>query len=185
MDRKLADYLPPVLSGIRELAAVMDAEQPEAEALWAAMKTVLDAGFVETADSRGLARWERMLGIRPKGRDTLEIRRTRIIARLNERLPYTLLALKRMLTAICGADGYTVKLECTAYYLRVRVAVNRLECMEEVQRLLDRVVPANMVTAVEPDYNTHEDLGRYTHRQLGTYTHRELREKITLKGGNG
>lgn len=182
MDRKLIDYLPPVLAGTKEMAAIMAAEQPEVEALWDALRVVLDAGFVQTANSKALSRWERMIGIRPKAADTLEIRRIRILTRMNERLPYTMRVLHQMLAAICGPDGYTVRLFADKYYLRVRVALDQLASYEDVRNMLRRVIPANMQMDLAPDYNTHGDLGQYTHRRLANYSHRELREDVTLKG---
>lgn len=182
MDRKLVDYLPPVLAGTKEMAAIMAAEQPEVEALWDTLRVVLDAGFVQTAGSRGLSRWEKIIGIRPKGTDTLEVRRIRIITRMNERLPYTMRVLCQMLTAICGPEGYTVRLYPDRYYLRVRVALDQLESYNDVRSMLRRVVPANIQLDLAPDYNTHGDLRKYTHRWLARYSQQKLREDVSLKG---
>lgn len=183
MDRKLIGYLPPVLARTREMAAIMEAEQPEVQALWEALRTVLDAGFVQTAGSKGLARWERVIGIRPKGTDTLEARRIRVLTRMNERIPYTMRVLVQMLTAICGPDGFWVRLYPDRYYLRVRVALNRLGCYDDVRGMLRRVVPANIQLDLAPDYNTHNDLHPYSHRWLAHYGHKQLREDESLKRG--
>ena len=48
LDRKLIDYLPPVLQQTREMQAVMEGEQPAVAGLWDAWKTVLDALFVHS-----------------------------------------------------------------------------------------------------------------------------------------
>lgn len=105
LDRKLIDYLPPVLQQTREMQAVMEGEQPAVAGLWDAWKTVLDALFVRYANEQGLARWERMLGIRPRGTDSMEVRRVAVLARLNEQLPFTERTLRLMLDGVCGPAG--------------------------------------------------------------------------------
>ena len=105
LDRKLIDYLPPVLQQTREMQAVMEGEQPAVAGLWDAWKTVLDALFVRYANEQGLARWERMLGIRPRGTDSMEVRRVAVLARLNEQLPFTERTLRLMLDGVCGPGG--------------------------------------------------------------------------------
>lgn len=181
MDRQLIDYLPPVLAGTKEMAAIMASEQPEVEALWDTLRVVLDAGFVQTAGSKGLSRWEKIIGIRPKGTDTLDVRRIRIITRMNERLPYTMRVLCQMLTAICGPDGYRVRLFADKYTLWVRVSLHHLESYEDVRSMLSRVLPANIYLDLSPDYNIYRDLLPYTFRQLSGYTYRQLREDESLR----
>ena len=67
MRRRLLDRLPPVLQPILELRQIADtAEQPEFDALWQALETLLSNQFVETADESGIARFERVLGITPR-----------------------------------------------------------------------------------------------------------------------
>lgn len=58
MDRKLIDYLPPVLASILEMQAIMEIEQPEAEMLWDKLSGVMDDQFVETASEERVKRWE-------------------------------------------------------------------------------------------------------------------------------
>lgn len=87
LDRKLIDYLPPVLQQTREMQAVMEGEQPAVAGLWDAWKTVLDALFVRYANEQGLARWERMLGIRPRRDRQHGSAAVAVLARLNETAP--------------------------------------------------------------------------------------------------
>ena len=121
LDRKLIDYLPPVLQQTREMQAVMEGEQPAVAGLWDAWKTVLDALFVRYANEQGLARWERMLGIRPRGTDSMEVRRAAVLARLNEQLPFTERTLRLMLDGVCGPGGYTLEIIYREYRVFIRV----------------------------------------------------------------
>ena len=178
LDRKLIDYLPPVLQQTREMQAVMEGEQPAVAGLWDAWKTVLDALFVRYANEQGLARWERMLGIRPRGTDGMKARRTAILARLNEQLPFTERTLRLMLDGVCGPGGYTLEIIYKEYRVFVRVRLWEKRAMDEVAALLGRVVPANMIIDLELRYNTHRMLRPRLHRMLRGTTHRALREEV-------
>ena len=90
MDRKLINYLPYVVRDYAEFQGITGAEQPEFENAWAAVDDLLNNQFIKTAGNLGLSRWEKILGISPKGTDTLDDRRFRVLTRLNEELPYTL-----------------------------------------------------------------------------------------------
>ena len=178
LDRKLIDYLPPVLQQTREMPAVMEGEQPAVAGLWDAWKTVLDALFVRYANEQGLARWERMLGIRPRGTDSMEVRRVAVLARLNEQLPFTERTLRLMLDGVCGPGGYTLEIIYREYRVFVRVHLWEKRAMDEAAALLGRVVPANMVIDLGLRYNTHRMLRPRLHRMLRGTTHRALREEV-------
>lgn len=178
LDRKLINYLPPVLQQTREMQAVMEGEQPAVAGLWDAWKTVLDALFVRYANEQGLARWERMLGIRPRGTDGMEMRRTAVLARLNEQLPFTERTLRLMLDGVCGPGGYTLEVIYKEYRVFVRVHLWEKRAMDEAAALLGRVVPANMVIDLGLRYNTHRMLRPRPHRILRGTAHRALREEV-------
>ena len=178
LDRKLIDYLPPVLQQTREMQAVMEGEQPAVAGLWDAWKTVLDALFVRYANEQGLARWERMLGIRPRGTDSMEVRRVAVLARLNEQLPFTERTLRLMLDGVCGPGGYTLEIIYREYRVFLRVHLWEKRAMDEAAALLGRVVPANMVIDLGLRYNTHRMLRPRLHRMLRGTTHRALREEV-------
>ena len=91
MDRKLLDYLPPVLREVLEFQAINAANEPEISIAWDALALVLANQFLDTATASGVAVWERELNIRPKDTDTLEVRKARIKALWNLELPYTCL----------------------------------------------------------------------------------------------
>ena len=75
MERKLIDYLPYVIRDYAEFQGIMGSEQPEIEKAWNTTDDLLDNQFIPTAGNMGLSRWEKILGITPKGTDSLEDRR--------------------------------------------------------------------------------------------------------------
>ena len=83
MERKLIDYLPYVIRDYAEFQGIMGSEQPEVEKAWNTTDDLLDNQFIPTAGNMGLSRWEKILGITPKGTDSLEDRRFRILTRIS------------------------------------------------------------------------------------------------------
>lgn len=178
MDRRIMDYLPPILQPVRELRAICAGQQTVLEDVWAAVEAALDDQFVVDARESGIARREKILGITPKGTDTLEDRRFRVKARINERLPFTLPALRQQMADLCGPDGYSVSIGRGTYLLTVRVALTAKSNFDDVGALLKRVAPANIVIDLELKYNQNMTLAGFTHGQLAAWTHDQLRNEV-------
>lgn len=177
MERRLIDYLPPFVQRFKEMAAIMDTEQPEFELAWQNAENTLADQFVDTATINGIKRWEKIYDIIPKANDTLEERRFVILSKMNERPPYTLAALDNVLTALCGDDGYSLYMNYEKYELMVKLALDNEKNLETVVDLLNRILPANIVRNVSV-YNTYAVLENYTHEELSRFTHDELRKDV-------
>lgn len=178
MDRRMLEYLPPILQGAREMRAILDiAEQPEFEKAWLAVDTAFLDQFVQTMTEYGLRRWESMLGILPLPSDTLDDRRFRLLTRLNESLPYTYRALDRMLEALCGRDGYMLEVKHLEYTVVVRIARAQKAQFEAVEAMLHRIIPANMIIDLSLMYTQHWQLKPFTHGELKPFTHWQLRNE--------
>jgi hypothetical protein len=179
MIRRLIDYLPLAIKNVREYKAILNSgEQAELASLWDAVDAALNDQFVTTATLNGVQRWEAVLGVRPKGADSLDARKFKILSRLNERLPYTLPVLKNMLQALCGEDGYDVEVLNETYTLIVKIALTAKSNFEDVAVLLNKVVPANMVIDLLQMYNPHLALHQFTHGHLRAYTQKQLRNEV-------
>ena len=166
MERKLIDYLPYVIRDYAEFQGIMGSEQPEIEKAWNTTDDLLDNQFIPTAGNMGLSRWEKILGI----------------TRINEELPYTLPQLRNILETLCGKGNYSADVEEGTYQLLVKIGLAAKNNFNDVESLLNRVVPQNMVVTLLQLYNTHAELGRFTHAQLAAYTHNQLRNEV-LKNG--
>ena len=64
---------------------------------------------------------------------------------MSEQLPFTMRALERQLENLCGADGYEIKLNHNAYHLSVKIMVVERNNVEDVRKMLLRMVPANLL----------------------------------------
>lgn len=147
MDRKLIDYLPPVLREVLEFKAINEANEPEIALAWDALALVMANQFLDTADENGVRVWEKELKIYPKDTDTLEARKARIKAMWNLELPYTVPWLRNWLTNLCGPVGHDVAI--TAYTIDIQLDYTLLPDAEalatEILEMLLRIRPENML----------------------------------------
>lgn len=181
-DRFLIDYLPPYMQEYMEIKAIIQAEQPEIDALWSAVEKVFADQYIMDMTEYGVMRWEAILKISPKATDTLNERKFRILTCMNQELPYTLTKMKEALTTLCGADGFSIELQAAQYHIVVKLAVGSHSNYEEVQKLLKMMIPANMTQYVSIMYNQHASVGKLRHTDLATRTHEEIRSEVLTNG---
>lgn len=176
MDRKLIDYLPEQVSEIHEFKVIMNAEQSEIERLWDKVDEGLSNQFLATATEYGIERWERMLKLSKKDTDSIEDRRLRILAKVNEQLPFTKITLEDSLKALCGENGYKLVISYGEYRVNVQVALTAKTMLDEVDKLLRRVLPANLLVTVVLLYNQWAKLETKTWEELESLTWDEILE---------
>lgn len=177
-NRKLIDYLPNFMQDYRELAVIMEVEQPEIDGLWDAAEAVFADQFIQDATENGVSRWETVLGISPKGTDTLDERKFRILTKLNQELPYTLRKMEQVLTTICGAGNFSIDLQPDKYHIEIKLALTNKNNYNEVADVLKKMVPANMTQWIQIMYNSHDVLKKFTHAEMAAYTHEQLRNEV-------
>lgn len=172
---KIINYYPEFLANIREYKQLGAIEDAELANIWEVLDKIRSELYINTAENVGLERWESILGI-VNTSDDVEFRRFRILSRLNS----TSLTLNQRLSAIVGTDNYKIDYYFKEYRLKVSLTLDTKEYEKEVRRMLDEVVPANLVIDFGLLYNTHEILGKFTHEQLSKYTHQKLRKDARL-----
>jgi hypothetical protein len=178
-NRLLIDYLPPYMQEYTEMREIMNAEQPEFDSLWSACERVLADQFILDATEYGVMRWESMLKITPKGTDSLDVRKFRILTRLNQELPYTMTKLKEALTTLCGADGFSIDLQADKYHIDVKLALGHHSSYQAVVDLLNKMIPANLTQYVKVMYNTNSMVKKlYRHMDLTAFTHNQIRSEV-------
>jgi len=174
----MIDYLPQILREVREYKCLLQTEQPEIINLWIALENALNDQFIHDATENGVLRLESILNITPKAADSLEDRKFRILARFNEKLPYTYKNLQQKLATLCGENGFTMELTNATYTLKVRIELVVKSQFDSVSSLLQRVVPANLIIDLDLRYNQYSTFTNYTHSQLSAYNHEQLRSEV-------
>ena len=179
-NRLLIDYLPPFMQDYRQMKEITNVEQPEIDGLWNACENAMFDQFLMDATENGVRRWERLVGITPRDTDTLDERKFRVFAMMNQRLPYTMNKLKETLTTICGEGNFFIVLTPNDYHVEVKLALTNVNNYQEVVDIISNMIPANMTKAVSIMYNDHTVLGQFTHAQLSAYTHAQLRNNVLV-----
>lgn len=151
MDRQLIEYLPAFLSDKKEFIVLFTTEQIEIENIFNKLNTYFDNFFIESADVIGVSKYEKMLKIKPKDSDDLDLRKFRILAKYNEQLPYSYLKLVEMLNTLCGEGNVFVKVKDLQLSVYIKLSVK--DRFDEVAELLKRVIPANLVLDLSILYN--------------------------------
>ena len=177
-DRKLINYLPLFMQEYFEMQKIMETEQVEIDRLWLEAENALADQFIMEATENGVKRWESMLGISPKDTDTLDERKFRILTKRNQELPYTLRKLEQALTNLCGADGYSIEVNATEYHIQVKLALTNVNNYSEVEKVLNKMIPANLTQFIQVMYNSNVILMNFTHAQLSAFTHDQLRKEV-------
>lgn len=176
MDRVLLNYLPEFLREYREMKVLCQAQQYQAEQMWLASEKVWNNQFISTLDEYGCTRWESILGLQVKDTYSLDDRRNKILSRIVEQRPFTVRSLKRQLEVLCGEDNFILNLD--GLCLTVRIGLSSKHMYDDVQIMLDRILPANIQLYYSLLYNSHDKLGQHTHTDLADYTHTQLREDV-------
>ena len=141
----LIDYLPPFLQGYRELQAIMTAENPEFQAVSDEGQVVLDNTFIMHCDEKGISRFEKMLGIYPLPSDTLESRRSRVLTRWNNTVPYTLKAFFSKITALQENDNIQITFFNDQYKIQIVTHLEKLGQQDDLAYLLKTIIPCNLI----------------------------------------
>lgn len=172
----ISKYLPPFMTEYKELARVLDTENKEFQGIEDKHWKAIDNRFISTCDEDGIARYEELLSITPLSNDTLEDRKSRVLAKWNRILPYNYEYLRKQLEMLCGIDGYNIDFSrIHEYELVVKIALTSKNAFNDAVKMVDEIVPVNLITTVLLMYNQHETLRPWLHAELKLYTHDELR----------
>ncbi len=140
---KYQDYLPDAFRQTAEYTALGAAvDEPMAE--WEKEVAALPQEYFPTTAVSRLGRWEKVLGI-TGSTGTLEQRRFAVISRLAGVRPYTIVQLRRQLTAAMGKGQFTAEVFPDEFLLRVEVAPESAGLLDAMGRELRRMIPANIV----------------------------------------
>ena len=174
----ISSYLPDYLKNVREMDEIMRIESGSVQEEWQACEDCMNDQFVSEATENGISRRERIVGVTPSDGDTLDDRRFRLLARERETGIYTRRSFEKMLTSLCGGNGYQLQISAADFSVSVKVALPTKAQRNSVEELLERILPYNMEFSVGILYNTWGDLTRFTWKELSKNTWKELKEEV-------
>ena len=187
---QLYEYLPFFVSNTKEFKELYKVLQPEVDNLFNETDNRLKDMFVLGCSEYATKRYEKIVSINPKLTDSLEKRQLDILAIYNEVPPFTYERLEEMLLSLLGNYGFKIYLDTPKYYLQIILKRDKLEFYKQINDMLERIVPVNIILDYSIDWNTWSDLSSFTWKSLSSATWKEAREdekynSINWEGNNG
>lgn len=135
-------YLPDVYKEFYEYQRTADSINPEFDLFRENVQKVVENFFPNTADRSAIERFEELLDIVPLPTQTLQDRRQQVITKLNYKLPYTEIQLRKMLAAVLGWENYKLIIE----HLKAKLYIyeDNPTAIESSRKLFWDIIPMNM-----------------------------------------
>ena len=163
---------------MKEMQAISGIIDEEASKI-AALLDEQDANLmVSTSNEEGLSRREKILGITPLDTDTLEERRYKVLINWYDTYPYTQKDLETRLARICTDGKYSLEVNIEEQKVTCLLAVANTKNFVAVEKLLEDLVPLQIVIVVGNLYNKWKKYSNVTWSSLATTTWKSMREDI-------
>lgn len=141
----LIKYLPDFMQQFLQLRLISEVESEKLQEILSELCKIDNNQYILTADSDGLKRYEKMLGISVEQGDTLESRRKRVLNKWNDQDTYTYSTFLKKLDLICGAGNYQIVEHFKQYFLELYTDLRECGEMAELENIVDYMLPCNMV----------------------------------------
>lgn len=149
----LIEHLPLFIQVYREISHIMNAENPEFQLLCDESERLKNNQFIQSCDLEGIARFEKLLNITHSPDDTLESRISRVLVRWNDVVPYTWKVFLNKMDTLCGVGNYEVIPNFNEYVLDIFAHLDLHGQIDELESMLDYIMPANIQTSVTNELN--------------------------------
>lgn len=140
----LMEQLPTWFKPVLEYVALMQAFGGQLNLVNTSSQQIYYNQFIQTADLATIRTWEKLFNITVRYGDTLEFRRTRLIQKFSQIVPYTYWDLRDRLTALYGEDGYTLEVNSEECWIKIFVTSDRYGAIDLLYDLIWDVVPAHL-----------------------------------------
>lgn len=147
MEIDIGFHLPNFLKDFIEINEIIKTENIEFNNLENYKNDVKQNQFILTANKTGISKYEDLLKLVPNLEDSLSTRRTRVLAKWNDLIPYTYQDLIDKLRVICG-DNFEVQPNFNEYKITITVDLPAYGQIEEVENMLASIIPANLIVKI-------------------------------------
>jgi len=167
---------PEVIKNIPDIKKIYEINDPQIEDLDTDTDQLDSDMFADLMSDDALKHWEAIYHIDVMDDESLDDRRTKVKGKMLERPPYSYRVLIRNLDNLLPS-GYDLYISDDLDYIQVKVVLTAKYLLANVQKLLDDMVPLNMVLEVILKFNTYGVLGLHTHEELTNFTYQGLRDE--------
>ena len=134
-----------------------------------------DNYFDNTSESR-IERWEKILELTPRADDTLDERRFAVHSRVIDKLPYTFRVVERELKALAPQAEFTREWSANGMTAQVKLPLTSVSKISDVDSLLDRKLPLDVVYTILIMYNTWDEYSSDTWGDVSSMTWQQMKE---------
>ena len=138
------EHLPLYYKGVREIDIIADAIIYVLSNINSEMQQILANNFVQTANEKGIERYEKILGITVDPTLDLETRRQRVLSKMARSTVFTLRVLKTNLKEICDNGEYTLNMDYDTFFMDVKVRIGKKGMLDVLYDLLYTMLPAHV-----------------------------------------
>lgn len=157
----LLGYWMPVLRKLKEFNEIAKAEEPELKYILEAIDRTINNFFISTADECGISRFESMMGVFPEEGDSLDTRKTRLLTKWNDKVPYTDSAIAEKLSSICGDGNFSVISDYGNYLLSVITHLEDAGSFDALVSYLKEIIPCNIQADFKNELSVSSNLPVY------------------------
>lgn len=161
-DVDLLSYWMPVLKQLKEFKEIAKAEEPELRYILEAIDRTLSNFFITEADEYGISRFESMMDIFPEESDSLETRKTRLLTKWNDKIPYTDNALIEKLSSVCGDGNFSIVTDYSKYLMDVITHLEDNGSFDALVSYLTEIIPCNIQANFKNELSVSSDIFIYT-----------------------
>ena len=175
---KAHDYIPDLYKSNLEMNVLVNSYEDELEnGLKKGINEEFNNGFILVSNENGISRFEKIFNITPdKANEDIEFRRSRIMNRLVSQIPFTEKFLQQQLDIIIGKNNWNYDIDYNNYTLDINITTPGKSWLIELNQLLDRIIPCNIVwtvniyqaswKSIKENFETWNDLTSYTWEQI-------------------
>jgi len=148
---RLRKYLPEFISEIKEFQELDKVCSVEIDELREKLLQLQNNQFIETANDKGLRKYEQMLNIAYVEDEA--VRRFNILNKYNSTIPFTLTWLTNMLNITLGEGNFLLDMNYKEYTLTISVLASKEQHIQALYKDLRKKIPCNLVlniTTLEP-----------------------------------
>lgn len=139
----ISKHYPPTVNDFEEFIEIGKVENSNFNRVRIELLQLFSMRFVHDTDEVGIARWEKMLKLKRRASDSLETRRVRVLAKINNKLPYTWRTLNQLLTSIFGEGNYHINLDPQEYIIELLIPSEH-SYYRELLEILEPMIPLNI-----------------------------------------
>lgn len=148
---KARQYLPKVYDGFLEMETIMSVDDSLIDIAEDELKALIDNQWIMLAREDGIAQWEKMLNIIPDlSKEDLEFRRSRVLGRVSNRVPFTETSLKQKLDLIIGIGNYVLTIDNNEYIIYLESSASNQIWYSEMILTMNNMKPCNMLFVNTP-----------------------------------